>query len=196
MHNTSSIRLVVSIQYRQVTDGQTHNSIYHASIVSRDNNDNVSRAMLSRTELHGLAKLNTKLKRSTHRNFVASVCKYFGEMWYNSDNSHNPLPGTSQLTSSMCIIQTKRHPIGNRLTLGLCGVTVAYRNFITFGCATAKSRVPRRLISCSASASQPKLLQASRKMDVGVAEESTHQSLATMNRSYESCIGLGLEGLE
>jgi len=154
MHNTSSIRLVVSIQYRQVTDGQTHNSIYHASIASHDNNDNVSRAMLSRTELHGLAKLNTKLKRSTHRNFVAPVCKYFSEMWYNSDNSHNPLPGTSQLTSSMCIVQTKRHPIGNRLTLGLCGVTVAYRNFITFGCTAAKSRAHRNFITFGCAAAE------------------------------------------
>ena len=77
--------------------------------------------MLSHTKRCELAKLTTKPEKSTDGNFVDPDWKYFGELWYNTDDSNDLLPGTSQLTSSMFIVWTGRHPICNRPTWHRCG---------------------------------------------------------------------------
>ena len=72
-------------------------------------NCNVSGAVLTRAERCEIAKLSVKLEKSSHGNFTASVWKYFGELWYGSDDSHGISPGTSTSVSNLCIDKEGRY---------------------------------------------------------------------------------------
>jgi len=72
-------------------------------------NRNVSSSVLSRSEGYQISKLTVKMERKSHGNYSAAVWKYFGELWYTSEND------TDDPTQVLLLLHRPRPRLGCQL---------------------------------------------------------------------------------